>query len=142
MVKLSFLALSALIGLCSGGSLMSPAWGQTCTEHCRSDQIQFTPGDRLSVQVVNQSRAVVHVQQKPMTPPVTLSPGMTTEMGFGWGTQPNLAIYFWTDSSEQLIRVQLNRPAQTALQIEIYNAPSAPINGTVYIQNDGRVSIY
>jgi hypothetical protein len=117
-----------------------PALAQTCTVDCRSGQIQFTPGDRITVLVVNRSNVAVGVEQPPLVGPRTLIPGGTAELGFGWGTQPNISILFWA-LADRPIRVNLSRPAATTLQVEIYSAPSEPSDRSLFIENDGRVVI-
>lgn len=141
MLKLSLLVpLGCLAGLASLLLGMPPALAQNCTADCRSGDIQFTPGDRITVQVINRSNVQVAVEQPPLAGPRTLPPGSTTELGFGWGTQPNISMFFWS-LVDRPIRVRLGRPADTTLTVEIINAPSEPSDRSVYVENDGRVSI-
>ncbi|NMF85472.1 hypothetical protein [Nodosilinea sp. P-1105] len=140
MLKLSSLiSIGCLMGvvLLAGGT---PALAQPCMVDCGSGQIQFTPGDAVTVQVVNRSTVQVAVEQPPMIGPRTLRPGDTTELGFGWGTTPNISMFLWA-LRDQPVRVRLGRPVETTLTVEIYNAPSEPSDRSVYIENDGRVSI-
>jgi hypothetical protein len=137
-----------LASLISVGCLVGATWlwgatpvvAQTCTVNCRSDQIQFTPGDAITVQVVNRSNVAVAVEQPPMVGPRSLRPGETTQLGFGWGTTPNISMFLWT-LADRPVRVRLGRPAATTLTVEIYSAPSEPSDRAIYIENDGRVSI-
>lgn len=118
-----------------------PLIAQNCTANCRSDQIQFIPGERLTVEVVNQSSRVVNVQQVPLMAPSVLSPGQTADIGFNWGTTPNIAIRFW-NAEEEPIRAYLFRPAERTLRVEIRDFPWQLSDRSIYIQNDGRVIIY
>jgi hypothetical protein len=117
-----------------------PALAQTCTVDCPSGAIQFTPGDRITVEVTNQSYTAVEVEQPPLVAPITLLPGTSTTLGFGWGTTPNLSMFVWA-LADHPIRVRLGRPEATTLRVEIYSAPSEPSDRSVYIENDGRVII-
>lgn len=118
-----------------------PLAAQTCTANCRSDQVQFTPGDPLSVEVINRSGVPITVQQVPLMAPISLRPGQSTQLGFRWGTTPNVAVRFWSPENEPL-RAYLFRPAERTLQIEIRKLPYQLGDRSIYIQNDGRVIIY
>lgn len=140
MLKLSSLIpIGCLMGvvLLAGAT---PSLAQTCTVDCGSGQIQFTPGDAITMQVVNRSTVQVAVEQPPMIGPRTLSPGDTAELGFGWGTTPNISLFLWA-LRDQPVRVRLGRPTETTLTVNIYSVPSEPSDRSVYIENDGRVSI-
>jgi hypothetical protein len=128
----------ALVGLLSSSA---PLQAQNCTANCRSDQIQFTPGDRLQIEFVNQSSRVVTVQQVPLIAPRPLRPGQSTDIGFNWGTTPNVAIRFWSED-EQPIRAYLFRPSDRTMRVEIRDLPWQLSDRSIYIQNDGRVIIY
>ncbi|HEY9879537.1 MAG TPA: hypothetical protein V6D29_13860 [Leptolyngbyaceae cyanobacterium] len=132
---LGFAVVSALVGL------PLPLAAQNCTENCRSDQIRFTPGDRLDVEVVNQSSAVVYVQQVPLMAPTPLRPRQTANIGFKWGTEPNVSIRFWNDE-DQPIKAYLFRPAENVLRVEVRNFGYELSDRAIYIQNDGRVLLY
>jgi hypothetical protein len=141
MLKLSsLLPIGCLVGLMAVMVGVQPTLAQTCTVNCRSGEIQFTPGDRITVQVVNRSTVAVGIEQPPLSGPRTLAPGSTTELGFGWGTQPNISIFFWA-LADQPIRVNLSRPATTTLSVEIYSAASEPSDRSLFIENDGRVTV-
>lgn len=118
-----------------------PLAAQRCTANCRSDQVQFTPGDPLSVEVINRSSVLISVQQVPLTGEVSLRPGQSIRLGFNWGTTPNVAIRFWNPDQEPL-RAYLFRPADRTLQVEIRDLPYQLGDRSIYIQNDGRVIIY
>ncbi|HEY9735982.1 MAG TPA: hypothetical protein V6D06_06855 [Trichocoleus sp.] len=118
-----------------------PLAAQPCTANCRSDQVQFTPGDPLTVEVINRSTVAVNVEQVPLIGPQNLRPGQSARLGFNWGTSPNVAIRFWNPDQEPL-RAYLFRPAERTLQIEIRDLPYQLGDRSIYIQNDGRVIIY
>ena len=129
--------LVGLMALMVGGQ---PTLAQLCTVNCHSGEIQFTPGDRITVQVVNRSTVAVGVEQPPLTGLRTLAPGRTAELGFGWGTQPNISILLW-GLADQPIRVNLSRPAATTLTVDIVSAPSEPSDRAIFIESDGRVTV-
>ena len=135
MMSKTFLATALVCG-----SLSVPAVAQTCRVNCRSDQIQFIPGDPITVEVINQTPVIVQVEQIPMIAPYALRPRQSARLGFGWGTQPNISIVFW-NTQEQPIRAYLSRPEPLRLEIELRPFTSEPSDRSVYIQNDGRVMI-
>jgi hypothetical protein len=136
----SLISVGCAISLALVGLGQGPALAQTCVENCLSGQIQFTPGDRISVEVVNLSRVTVATEQVPLRGPITLPPGSSTTVGFGWGTTPNLSMFIWA-LEDQPIRYQLGRLDDTTLLVEVITAPSEPSNRSVYIENDGRVMV-
>jgi hypothetical protein len=137
-MAINLLGLSALAGAFALGIVSLPALAQNCTSGCQSGQIQFTPGDRITVQVVNHSNVVVGLEQTPITGPRTLRPGEDIELGFGWGTSPNISILVWA-LQDRAIRFHLGRPEPQTLSVEIYSAPSEPSHRSILVENDGRV---
>jgi hypothetical protein len=119
----------------------TPLQAQPCTAGCRSDQIQFTPGDPLTIEVVNRSRYLMQVEQLPLTPATTLLPGQTARLGFDWGTSPNVAIRFWNEQAEP-VRAELFRPGDRSLRVELRDLPWQLGDRALYVQNDGRVIVY
>lgn len=136
----SLISIGCVISLAVLGLGQEPALAQTCIENCGSGQIQFTPGDRISVEVVNLSNVTVAAEQVPLLGPITLPPGASTMLGFGWGTTPNLSMFIWA-LEDQPIRYQLGRLDDTTLLVEVVTAPSEPSHRSVYIENDGRVRV-
>lgn len=135
---------SLALGLAIVSSLVGfslPAAAQNCTANCRSDQIQFTPGAHLDVEVVNQTSAVVYVQQVPLMAPDSLLPRQTANIGFKWGTAPNVSIRFW-NNEDQPVKAYLFRPDENTLRVEVRNFAYELSDRAIYIQNDGRVLIY
>ena len=136
----SLISIGCAISLTVLGLGPGPALAQNCLENCRSGQIQFTPGDRISVEVVNLSIVTVAAEQVPLRGPITLPPGISTTLGFGWGTKPNLSMFIWA-LEDQPIRYQLHRVGDTTLRVEVVTAPSEPSDRSIFIQNDGRVIV-
>lgn len=134
------LELSAWVGAIILGIAPLPALAQPCTSGCQSGQIQFIPGDRITVQIVNRSHGAIGLEQTPITGPRTLRPGEELELGFGWGTTPNISILFWA-LQDRAIRFRLGRPEPKILSVEVYSAPSEPSHRSIFVENDGRVVI-
>jgi len=123
-------------------SLIAPVQANPpCTANCRSDQIQFTPGDPVAIEVINQTLRPIQVEQVPMIAPARLLPGDTLRLDFGWGTKPNISIVFWSES-DRPFKAYLFRPEETSLQIQIRPFAYGPSDRSVDILDDGRVLIY
>ncbi|WP_156119644.1 hypothetical protein [Leptolyngbya sp. KIOST-1] len=141
----SFLPAKWLLGGCGLGLAAwlwsgSVALAAPCTVNCKSGQIQFTPGDRITIQVVNVGSRPLSLEQPPLLGPRVLFTGNTIETQVGWTAQPNPSVFFW--SQERLpVRARLHRPGPTTLRVEVFDAPSEPSDRSVTIEADGRVSV-
>lgn len=137
-VLLQKLMLLAILG--SLGIISYPAIAQTCTENCGSRQIQFTPGEPIRLQMVNRTSSLVQVQHVPLTDTIPLSPGAEVEISSNFGTEPNMSVMFW-DETSLAVKAVLSRPAPNVLRIELLPG-AAPGDRSVYVENDGRVRIF
>lgn len=119
-----------------------PVVAQNCRVGCHSDQIQFTPGQTITVEIINRAPHPVQFSQMAYMNPQTLAAyGGVTELNFGAGTLPNVELYVWGDDAEPL-RVTLARPANDILRVEVTAAPYGPGDRAISIADDGRVLIY
>lgn len=129
-----FLLLTLLSGL------SSPVLAQTCVVNCGSRQVQFTPGQAIRLQMVNRTASLVQVQQVPLTDTIPLLPGSEVEVNSNFGTEPNLSVLFW-DETSLAVRAVLSRPEPDILRVELLPA-NAPGDRSLYIENDGKVRIF
>ncbi len=136
-VKLVKLAVGA--SLC--WNLGSQGLAQTCTLNCGSRQIQFTPGERIRVFVVNRTSSLVQVEQIYGTNPIALLPSQEVEVDPNFGTNPNASLVFW-DETTLPIRAVLFRPEPNSLRIEILPGGRPPGDRSVYVENDGKVKVF
>ncbi|MDJ0703116.1 MAG: hypothetical protein QNJ46_07550 [Leptolyngbyaceae cyanobacterium MO_188.B28] len=131
--------------LVASALLMAPGYSdkavaQTCTAYCRSNEIRFTPGQRVSLQLVNLTAGLVQIQQSGRMHPYPLRPGQEIRLFFGEGTQPNLSLLFW-DEANLPVRTLLFRPEDNVLRVEFL--PSGSFSDrSISILDDGRVVIY
>ncbi|MBD1853559.1 hypothetical protein [Leptolyngbya sp. FACHB-711] len=141
MIKMIKKVLGGLaIGVMVLGGTMLPAISQTCTANCRARQIQFVPGQRIRLQMVNQTASLVLVEQVFRTSPVPILPGQELELDPNFGTEPNISVVFWDETSLPLSAI-LFRPTPNTLRIEIRPGGRPPGDRSIYIENDGKVSI-
>jgi hypothetical protein len=139
---LSFKPLHGAAFLLLGLGILAPATlAQRCTINCRSRQIQFTPGERIRVSIVNRTSSLVQVEQVYGTNPIALLPSQEIEVDPNFGTRPNASLVFWDETSLP-IRAVLFRPETNTLRVEIVPGGRPPGDRSVYIEDDGKVRIY
>ena len=110
-----------------------------CVYRCGSNEIQFAPGQLVTLQVVNRTGGRVSLERVLDFEPYGMWPDQTinidAQVGIG-----DLSVVFW-EAAQRPIEVRLHRPKADILQIELL--PSGAINDSaVHIVNDGRVMIY
>lgn len=110
-----------------------------CVYRCGSDEIQFAPGQSVTLEVVNHTGGRVSLERVLDFHPYGMWPDqiITIDAQVGMG---DLSVVFW-EAAQRPIEVRLHRPETNTLQIELL--PSGAINDSaVHIVNDGRVMIY
>lgn len=136
----NFVIGGCLIGLATWMLSVPAALAAPCTVNCKSGQIQFTPGDRITIQVVNVGSRPLSLEQPPLRGPRVLYTGNIIETQVAWTAQPHPSVFFW--SQERLpVRANVNRPGPNTLRVEIYAAPSEPSDRSITIEADGRVLV-
>jgi hypothetical protein len=139
---LRFQPLHGAAFLLLGLGILAPATlAQRCTINCSSRQIQFTPGERIRVLIVNRTSSLVQVEQVYGTTPIALLPSQEIEVDPNFGTRPNASLVFWDETSLP-IRAVLFRPETNTLRVEIFPGGRPPGDRSVYIEDDGKVRIY
>ena len=114
----------------------------TCTQpKCPPRPIQFTPGQRIGVEVVNSTSSLIQLQKVYGTDPIPLRPGQELQIAQGDGTQPNISLIFW-DATGLPLQARLSKPNAATLRVEIRPGGRPPGDRSVYILNDGRVAIF
>lgn len=134
------LKMTALVMLSGIGVFVESGMAQTCTANCGSRQIQFTPGQAVRLQMVNHTASLVQVQQLPLTDTIPLLPGSEVEISSNFGTEPNLSVIFW-DETSLAVRAVLFRPEPDLLRVELFPG-SGTGDRSVFIENDGRVRLF
>jgi len=122
-------------------SLTSASLAKPCLANCGSRQIQFTPGDRIQISVINRTSSLVQIEQIYGTSPIALLPDQEIAVDPNFGTRPNASLVFW-DETDLPLRVLLFRPATKQLRIELRPGGRPPGDRSVYIEDDGKVKIF
>ncbi len=137
LLRLS-LGASLIVG---ATALLQPGIAQPCTSNCDSRQIQFTPGEKIQVSVVNRTSSLVQVEQIYGTSPIALLPSQEIAVDPNFGTRPNASVIVW-DETDLPLKVRLFRPAPNSLRIEVLPGGRPPGDRSVYIEDDGKVRIF
>jgi hypothetical protein len=119
----------------------SPTLAGTCASKCGPRPIQFTPGQRIRIAVINRTYGIVNIEKLLGTKPLTLRPGQQLFLEQGDGTEPNVSLVFWDENSSPLKAV-VSKPDFGTLRVEIRPGNRVPGDRSVYILNDGRVNVF
>jgi hypothetical protein len=142
MGNLRTAALGIGAGLVIGlGHVVLPGLAKPCTANCSSRQIQFTPGERIQVSVVNRTSSLVQVEQIYGTNPIALLPDQEVAVDPNFGTRPNASVVVW-DETDLPLQVRLFRPETNSLRIEVVPGGRPPGDRSIYIEDDGKVKIF
>jgi hypothetical protein len=128
-------------GLIVAQSFTATGLAEPCKANCGSRQIQFVPGERIQISVINRTSSLVQVEQIYGTSPIALLPSQEIAVDPNFGTRPNASVVFW-DETDLPIRVMLFRPQPNQLRIEILSGGRPPGDRAVYIEDDGKVRIF
>ena len=131
-----------VLSVALAAALLVPAstLAQTCASNCGARPIQFVPGQPVQLEMVNRTPRLLQVEQINRTDPIALLPGQALQLDRNFGTEPNTSVAFW-DITTLSVRAVVSQPQPQTLRIEIYPGQS-PGDRSVYIQNDGRVTVF
>ncbi len=138
--KLVTIALTTTFLISSSIALRANA--RTCQNTCPAPVLQFIPGQRIKVQVLNGTENRVDIEKVAGTKPLSIAPGQQIEFERDSSTTPNLSVVFW-DITSLAVKSSLSKPNPNTLRIELkseHNYP--PGDRSVYIHNDGRVEVF
>ena len=142
-MKMKF-AISAT--LLSTTLLLIPIYSQvtlagTCASRCGAAPLHFTPGQYIRVQVINRSYGDVKLEQLPELRKTTLKPGEKLQFDLKPGTLAEFSLMFWDDGG-RYVKGVVSKPNFGTLVLEIRpNSRDYPGDRSLYIRNDGQVSI-
>ena len=112
----------------------------TCASKCGLQPIQFTPGKRIQVKVVNHTSILIKLEKIQGTDPISLRPGQQLTLSQGDGTKPNVSLVFWNDMKLSLKAI-VSQPNFGTLQVELRPNWRSHGDRSVYVRDDGRVNI-
>ena len=118
-----------------------PAGIGTCKDLCPAKGIQFKPGQRITVRVVNRTKNYISIENLAGSKPVILSGLKAIEFSKGGNSDPNPSIVMW-EKNETPLRVKLSQPKPDQLVIELRFAAQKPGDQSIYLRNDGKVDVF
>ncbi len=118
----------------------SPTIAGTCASQCGAKPLQFTPGRRVRVQVINKTPNSIYIEKPRGSKPILVKPGQQVRLEQGDGTEPNISVVFWNENGLSL-KANLSKPNFATLQVEL--RPEWRIGGDrgIYLRDDGRVQL-
>jgi hypothetical protein len=140
MPKLISTTLVAIVFLFSAIDSSRPVQAGTCASNCGLRPIQFTPGQYIRLEVINNTNKLVKIQGSPSSVPRNLSPRQTLRLDEGFGTEPNMSVIFWDDAGSPL-RATISKPNFGTLRLVITNGNTLPGDRSIYILDSGRVNV-
>ncbi|AFY59132.1 hypothetical protein Riv7116_6816 [Rivularia sp. PCC 7116] len=137
LLSATLIATSLLLGF---NHNLDSAIAGTCASQCGTKPLQFTPGRRIRVQVVNKTPNPIYLEKPQGSNPILLRPGQQVRLEQGDGTEPNISVVFWNQDGLSL-KANLSKPNFATLQVEL--RPEWRIGGDrgIYIRDDGRVQM-
>lgn len=124
-------------------SLNYPATARSCVAatSCGRQPIQFVPGQRITVEIVNLTPSRVQLQQVAGADPVSINPKQVRSFLRGGTTEPNFSLVMW-DAIGRPLKITLLKPGTRKLRIEVRPGGLPPGDRTVYLKDDGRVTVF
>ncbi|WP_427157651.1 hypothetical protein ACQFX9_18930 [Aliinostoc sp. HNIBRCY26] len=113
----------------------------TCASNCGPRPLQFTPGQRIRLEVVNNTSNIVELERIQGYRPISLRPGQKLQFSQEDNTGQNLSLVFWDEAGSALQAV-VSKPNLATLRVEIRPTWRYPGDRSIYILNDGRVSVF
>ncbi|MBD2181398.1 hypothetical protein H6S82_05230 [Planktothrix sp. FACHB-1355] len=113
----------------------------TCASKCPPPPLGFIPGQRVNIQVVNRTSSIVLLEKVQDTDAFPLRPGQEVRFQRWTGTEPNLSVVFWDATGLSLV-TRLSKPDEDTLRIELRPGGRPPGDRSIYILNDGRVTVF
>jgi len=141
MSKLLPATLVAISLLLNCTQRLHPAIAATCASKCPPPPLAFVPGQRINFQVVNATASIVLVEKVEGTSAIPIRPGQEVRFQRWTGTEPNMSVVFW-DATALPLLTRVSKPNDDTLRIELRPGGRPPGDRTIYILNDGRVTVF
>lgn len=134
------IALNFLLDFSVAGSPVQAREVGTCASKCGTKPLQFTPGQLIRLEVVNRTPRVLQLQKMDVTNSVSLAPGRAIQFEQMQMTEPNGSLLFWDDTGRALTAIVTKINVAT-LRVELYPNGFPPGDRSIYIRDDGKVSL-
>ncbi len=138
--KLPFALIAATILVVSIDHSTTTTLAGTCASKCGAKPLQFTPGQRIRLEVINNTSNLVELERIQGTRPIRLEPQQKLQFPQQDGSQPNLSLVFW-DKTGAPLQAVVSKPNFRTLRIEFRPARRYPGDRSLYILDDGRINL-
>lgn len=142
LISATLIAGTLVVGTAFVGTLENSqrVFAGTCASKCGPRPIQFTPGQRVRLIVVNQTPNSIQLEKTHGNKPISLQPGQKLQIENGDGTQPNISLVFWEQTGLAL-KANITKPNFATLQVELRPEWRHKGDSAVYLDDDGRVKL-
>jgi hypothetical protein len=137
---LSFVLVAASVLVASINN-PSSTLGGTCASKCGSHPIQFTPGQHIQVEVINNTPNLIKIQKPSGTDAISLSPGQKLNLEQIEGTESNTSLIFWNEKGLALQAI-VSKPNFGTLRLELRPTLRSPGDRSLYIMDDGSINVF
>jgi hypothetical protein len=137
--KLPFALIAATI-LVGSIDYPSATLAGTCASNCGAKPLQFTPGQRIQLEVINNTANLVELERMQGARPIRLQPKQKLLFPQEDGSQPNMSLVFWDETGAPLQAV-VSKPNARTLRVEFRPTWRYPGDRSLYILGDGRINI-
>ncbi|MDZ7957513.1 MAG: hypothetical protein RMY34_06350 [Aulosira sp. DedQUE10] len=141
MSKILPFALAAVTVLVTSTNHPSVSLAGTCASKCGPHPIQFTPGQRIRLEVVNRTLGLVKLEKLQGTEPISLRPGQELQFMQEDDGQANMSLVFWDEMGLPLQAV-VSKPNFGTLRLELRPGKRNPGDRSLYMLSDGHVNVY
>lgn len=139
------LSVASVVAILLLNQTESPQFARagTCAgANCGPQPVQFIPGQRINVEVVNLTNSILELQQVEGTSRVAVNPGQVLSLIRGGTTEkPNFSLVLW-DVQGLSLQVKILKPEARTLRVEVRPGGRPPGDRTVYLRDDGRVAVF
>ena len=137
LISAILIATTLFVGIVKNSQRVSAG---TCASKCGPRPIQFTPGQRVRLVVVNKTPRSIQLEKTHGNKPISLQPGQKLQIEQGDGTEPNVSLVFW-DETGLALKANIAKPNFATLQIELHPEWRHKGDSAVYLDDDGQVKV-
>jgi hypothetical protein len=106
---------------------------KTCASKCGTPPL-------VKVEVVNRTPRVLTIQKPQTTESIAIQPGKVVKFEQTQATEPNMSLLFW-DETGLALKATVSKPNLATLRVELRPNWYPPGDRSVYLRDDGLVSI-
>ncbi|AFY30846.1 hypothetical protein [Calothrix sp. PCC 7507] len=139
MLKILPVAFVAATVFVASTNYPNASLAETCASQCGIRPIQFTPGQRIRLQVVNTTSNLVKLEKLQETKPIPLQAGEKFQLDNE--QQSNISLVFWDEKGLPLKAI-FSKPNAGTLRVELGRGKVNPGDRSLDILSDGRVKVY